>query len=142
MTLVERARILRGYIEKASAGLCDADALEAAELFPVWRSGRGYTAGDRVRRDGLLWRCLTAHTAEDGWAPGAAPSLWDRVLIPEPGVIPAWEQPGSTNGYAAGDRVEHGGKVWESLCDNNVWEPGAVGTEELWVEVTVTEETE
>ena len=31
-----------------------------------------------------------------------------------------------------GDRVKHNGKTWESLVDNNVWEPGAQGTEALW----------
>ena len=29
----------------------------------------------------------------------------------------------------------HNGKTWESLVDNNVWEPGAVGTESLWKEI-------
>ena len=27
------------------------------------------------------------------------------------------------------------GKTWESLIDNNTWEPGVVGTETLWSEV-------
>ena len=33
------------------------------------------------------------------------------------------------------DKVMHNGKKWESLVDNNVWEPGATGTESLWKEV-------
>ena len=48
---------------------------------------------------------------------------------------PEWEQPGSTNGYSKGDKVTHNGKTWESLVDNNVWEPGVIGTESLWKEV-------
>ena len=28
-----------------------------------------------------------------------------------------------------------GGKTWESMADGNVWEPGAVGTENLWREI-------
>ena len=32
-------------------------------------------------------------------------------------------------------QVTHNGKTWESLADNNVWEPGAIGTESLWKEV-------
>ena len=64
------------------------------------------------------------------------PSLWAKVLIPNPDVIPDWEQPDSTNGYAKGDKVIYGGKTWESLTDNNVWEPGAAGTESLWKELT------
>ena len=46
--------------------------------------------------------------------------------------IGEWEQPDSTNPYITGDRVKHNGKTWESLVDNNVWEPGAQGTEALW----------
>ena len=37
--------------------------------------------------------------------------------------------------YMKGDKVTHGGKVWVSTVDNNVWEPGATGTESLWTEV-------
>ena len=33
------------------------------------------------------------------------------------------------------DKVSHNGKIWISLIDNNVWEPGVVGTESLWKEV-------
>lgn len=40
--------------------------------------------------------------------------------------------PGS--GYQLGDRVTHNGKVYESIYEGgeNVWEPGALGTEMLW----------
>lgn len=44
-------------------------------------------------------------------------------------------QPDSTNGYSTGDRVVHNDRTWESLADNNVWEPGAAGAENLWQEV-------
>lgn len=30
------------------------------------------------------------------------------------------------------DTVTHNGVVYVSLVDNNVWEPGAEGTESLW----------
>ena len=60
-----------------------------------------------------------------------APSLWAKVLIPDPEVIPVWEQPESTNPYMKGDKVKHKGKTWSSTIDNNVWEPGVYG----WAEV-------
>ena len=65
------------------------------------------------------------HTAQDSWTPDAAPSLFAKVLIPDPDVIPEWEQPDSTNPYKKGDRVRFNGKVYESLIDNNVWSPSA-----------------
>ena len=59
-----------------------------------------------------------------------------KVLIPTSSEIPEWEQPSSTDPYMKGDKVKHNGKTWKSLVDNNVWEPGATGTESLWAEVT------
>ena len=64
------------------------------------------------------------------------PSLFAKVLIPDSSVIPEWEQPGSTNPYMMGDKVTHNGSTWLSLVDNNVWEPGVVGTEDLWEQIT------
>jgi chitodextrinase len=110
-------------------------AAEVQALFPEWAADRGYTAGFRVQYNGTLYKCLTAHTSQSDWTPEASPSLWAKVLIPDPTVIPAWEQPDSTNPYSEGDKVTHSGKTWESLVDNNVWEPGAQGTEAQWKEV-------
>ena len=125
MTLIEKARQLRAYIEKASASLDDTDALNAIELYPVWADDVSYVAGDRVRYDGVLYKCLQDHTAQVDWTPMAAPSIWAKVLIPDPDVIPEWEQPDSTNGYSKGDKVKYNGAVYESLIDNNVWSPDA-----------------
>lgn len=132
MTLIELARKLRPYIEKAAVSLSDEDALEAVQLFPAWNSAATYAVGDRVRYNDILYSCLTAHTAQADWTPTAAPSLWAKVLIPDPDVIPEWEQPDSTNPYSAGDKVTHNGKTWVSDIDGNVWEPGVYG----WTEVT------
>lgn len=94
-----------------------------------------YKAGNRVRYGGILSKVLQDHISQGDWRPDIAPSLFAKVLIPDPSVVPEWEQPDSTNPYSKGDRVTHGGKTWESLVDNNVWEPGATGTESLWQEV-------
>ena len=131
MTLKELAVKLRALVEKAVQSLDDADALDGKELYPEWETGTAYEIGVRVRYAGDLWRCLQAHTAQDAWTPSAAPSLWAKVLIPDPEVIPEWEQPWSTNPYMAGDKVKHNGKTWVSSIDNNVWEPGVYGWSEL-----------
>lgn len=124
----QHALALRAMIEKAGAGLSDADALEAAELFPLWNgAGTAYSAGTRVRFGTALWRCLQDHSAQPDWSPEAAPALWARVLIPDPALIPDWAAPDSTNPYAKGDRVRHNGKIWISDLDGNVWEPGVYG---------------
>lgn len=127
----DRARALRPLIEKAAASLPDEAALQGVELFPAWREATAYTAGQRVRYGGILYACLQGHTSQSDWTPDTAVSLWARVLIPDPGEIPEWVQPDSTNPYMKGDRVRHNGSVWVSDVDNNVWEPGVYGwTEE------------
>lgn len=124
MTLLELARKLRPYIEKAAMSLEDADALEAIQLFPHWSGENvGYFVDDKVQYDNILYRCLQAHTSQDAWTPTAATSLWAKVLIPDPNIIPEWEQPDSTNPYQIGDKVRFEGKVYESLIANNIWSP-------------------
>ena len=125
MTLLDLARKLRPYIEKAAISLSDEDALEAANLFPNWAESKAYAVDERVRYNGLLYKCLIAHTSQANWTPDAAPSLWAKVLIPDENVIPDWEQPDSTNPYMTGDKVMFEGHVYESAIDNNIWSPSA-----------------
>lgn len=117
----------RQHIEIAVQSLPDGEALEVATLYPEWATDTDYAAGFKVQRGGTLYRCLTAHASQADWTPEAAPSLWAKVLIPDETVIPAWEQPDSTNPYSKGDTVTHNGKTWVSDIDNNVWEPGVYG---------------
>ena len=132
----EAAMIIRGVMDTAGAMLTDEQAATVPTLYRAWENGVDYSVGERRLYNGTLYRCLQAHTAQEAWNPADAPSLWAKVLIPDPTVIPEWEQPESTNPYMKGDKVTHNGKTWVSLVDNNVWEPGATGTESLWSEVT------
>lgn len=132
MTILEEARKMRTIIEQAAQSLDDTTALEGTALYPKWEVGVAYTAGLRVSYDAALYKVLQDHISQSDWTPIAAPSLFAKVLIPDENVIPAWEQPDSTNPYMIGDKVSHNGKTWASTCDNNVWEPGAYG----WNEVT------
>lgn len=126
MTLLELARKLRPYIEKAAISLTDEDALEAINLFPNWSADvETYEQGVRVNYEGILYKCLQTHTPQAAWTPTAAPSLWAKVLIPDENVIPEWEQPDSTNPYMKGDKVMFEGQAYESLIDNNIWSPAS-----------------
>lgn len=131
MSIIERARQLRAVIESLAETLDDESAAESVELFPIWATDTDYAVGDRRRYEESLYKCLQAHTSQEGWTPDDAPSLWAKVLIPDPDVIPDWEQPESTNPYMTGDKVKHNGKTWVSIVDNNVWEPGVYGWDEV-----------
>lgn len=59
MTLIELARKLRPFIEKAAISLDDTDALEAIYLFPEWNKDVDkYEKDARVRFEGVLYKCL------------------------------------------------------------------------------------
>ena len=129
------AQAYRKAMLEGSKVLTDEQAVGVPMLFPRWDgSGVELTAGERICHDGVLYPVLQTHTTQPQWAPDVSASLFARVLIPDPEVIPEWVQPDSTNAYMTGDKVRHNDKVWISLIDNNVWEPGAVGTEALWEE--------
>ena len=139
MTIIEKARELRALIEKAmtvTTNLTEEEAIAATCMYPHWSGDSiAYAKGQRVQYDGTLYTVLQAHTSQAGWTPTGAVSLFAKVLIPDPSVVPEWEQPDSTNPYMKGDKVKHNGKTWVSLVDNNVWEPGVTGTAALWQEV-------
>ena len=62
--LIEKARKLRPYIEKAvSMALTDEEGLEAVELFPNWSATGIYEVNDRVKYNNVLYKCLIAHTS-------------------------------------------------------------------------------
>lgn len=121
------------YVEPAQAALdevlpilTDEQAEQVPGAFPAWAPGIVYAKDWRVRYTDVLWKCLQAHTSQEGWEPGSAPSLWVRVG--EPGEIPEWVQPtGAHDAYAKGDHVMHNGSEWVSDVDANIWEPGVYG---------------
>ena len=116
---------IREIIEKASASLEDADALDAVELFPLWAVGVAYSVGERVQYDGKLYKVVQAHTSQADWTPPIVPALFTEVA--KPGEIPVWKQPtGAQDAYNKGDKVYYPTKdddIYESLIDANVWSP-------------------
>lgn len=141
---IEELKVLRDLIEKAMNSLNDEDAITGTTLFPLWVDllAKEYVftqedvdAGFRCQYEGVLYKVLQPHTIQETWNPKDAPSLFSVVLIPDENVITEWVQPDSTNPYKKGDKVVHNGITYESLVDGNIWEPGAVGTETLWVVV-------
>lgn len=126
-----KAHVLRALTVKASASLPDEDALNGIELFPVWTADTAYTADIRVRYEDKLYRCVQAHTSQEGWEPPAVPALWTEVA--KPGEIPVWKQPtGAQDAYMTGDKVHYptaDDPVYISTVDNNVWQPGVYGWE-------------
>ncbi|WP_235837575.1 carbohydrate-binding protein [Clostridium sp. Marseille-P3244] len=136
---VQAAAVAVAQIQAQS--LTDEQALTVKAIYPIWDgNGVSYQKDFYLTYNEELYKVLQAHTSQADWTPDAAPSLFAKVLPGQDGTgIGEWVQPGSTNPYMTGDQVTHNGKTWESLIDNNVWEPGAQGSEALWQEVTEAE---
>lgn len=132
MITYEQALAIRAIIEKAADALTDEDALKAPVIFEHWKPDHHYAIGKRLYYDGKLYSVLIEHDSHDAYRPDVTVSLYAEVLIPDPGEIPEWVQPSSTNPYMIGDKVRHNGKIWISTIDYNVFEPGVAG----WDEVT------
>lgn len=126
-----QAEKYRALMNKAANSLDDSDAAYAPMLFERWEEGVQYIVGARVCYGDKLYKVLIAHISQSDWTPDISPSLFAEVLIPDPTVIPEWVQPSSTNPYMIGDKVRHNNKVWISIADYNVWEPGVYGWDEV-----------
>lgn len=87
MTLVELARRLRPYIEKAAQSLTDTEALQAVELYPEWTVGMAYAIDLKLRRHGKLYRVLQGHTAMVGWEPEKTPALYVEINETHSGTL-------------------------------------------------------
>lgn len=65
----------------------DNTALRMKSYYPEWASGVSYSVGYKVQSGGKLWRVLQAHTAQVGWEPVNAPSLWEQINETHDGTI-------------------------------------------------------
>lgn len=99
-------------------------------------NGANVVKGEVYRyTDGLLYEVVQSHTTQPDWTPIEARALFTRAY--PAGTIPQWVQPlGSFDAWPLNAEVWHGegdqARIWVSLVDANVWEPGAVGTDNLW----------
>lgn len=131
MDFIAMARRIRQIIMEQAENFTDEEAVEVPFAFPKWKTETAYTVGERIRFNEDLYRVLIDHTSQENWSPAEAPSLYARILPGQEGTeIGEWVQPDSTNPYMIGDKVRHNGKVWVSIIDYNVWEPGVYGWEE------------
>ena len=120
---VHDARKWRDKLDNVTASLDDASALMVIDLYPAWRAGQVYAAGERYRHNGILYRCVQAHTSQAGWTPEAVPALWALTSVDE---WPQWVQPtGAHDAYNIGDKVTFAGKKYVCKINGNTWSPTA-----------------
>ena len=137
MERIAYAEQFRKAVQYFATTLPEEKALVVSSIFDEWAINVKYVTGEWVAYgvnavgDPQLYQVLQDHTSAAQWTPDTATSLYKAVGI-SPSGIPLWVQPlGATDAYNIGDIVMHNEKKWESSIDNNVWEPGVYGWEEL-----------
>ena len=130
--------MLKIFKTQAPSLLEDA-AIIASGIYPKFDpNGHKYVTGERFTDDdGTLYTVLQDHTSQSDWTPQNSPSLYQKVLVEEEGQIIEWSPlPAGSSGFSKGQIVTKDGRTYRSLVDHNVWEPGAVGTETVWEDIT------
>ena len=99
-----------------------------------WIAGEQVHVGTRRIYDGIIYRCIQAHTIDDpNWTPPATLGvLWEIVEDEAGDEIQPWVRPtGAHDAYRVGDWVTHNGRLWECTAGDasgaNSWEPGVYG---------------
>ena len=91
---VEEARAYRKKFEDLAAYAPAELAVKTPTAYPQW-SGEGvaYTDGSgaepqsKVRYEGRLYKCVTAHQSQAAWTPQAVPALWVAIDETHAGTI-------------------------------------------------------
>ena len=122
--------------DKFLPNLTDEQILVIPLLLPKWRVGADYKENDRIRYSNKIYKVLQNHTAQEGLEPDVTPDLFERIMKKVVGdneqtEILEWEKRDIKNPYMKGDKVIHNGKTYVCTIDNNVWEPGVYGWEEI-----------
>lgn len=121
------------FVQMAQDGtLDDITISEHPDMFPEWSENWTGKAGTILREGDKLYRSIHDITnIAQNTRPSETPSMWTLVADPTE-EYPAWSQPmGAFDTYNNGDKVSYNDKKWVSTVDNNVWEPGVYGWEEV-----------
>lgn len=126
----------------ADGKLTDEDLLSVQPALEgrAWQAGLSVQIGDVYSHGGFLWRCIQAHTTQNGWEPDKVPALWRKVEIIHENTKRIWQ---AGVDYALGDSVFYPDKNGtEYVCitahtSQTGWEPPNVPA--LWQKKTSTE---
>ena len=124
------AEAIRAGIDGLAQGQNDEKLVDNKAAFPWWNGDRvNYLTGMLVQYGENLYRVVQSHISQSDWTPDKTPALFTKISTEE---FPEWVQPtGAQDAYMSGDKVTHNSKHWISTADNNVWEPGVYGWDEV-----------
>ena len=123
MTLIEKARELRGLIETAVQSLDDKSASKAPTLFPrLKQDGSLVKAGTRINWNGAVMKAAVDLWDTEQNNPDNAQKLWAKIdyrdgyrIIPETITV--------TTAFSEGEYGWWGDVLYRSKVNNNVYTP-------------------
>lgn len=127
---MQKAEEIRKAINKFAENQTDETLIDNKAAFQLW-SGNGLEvkAGEIYLFNDELYRVAQDHTTQNDWTPDITPALYTKISVEE---YPQWVQPtGAQDAYKKGDKVTYDNKHWISTADNNVWQPGVYGWDEI-----------
>lgn len=127
---LQKAEEIRKAINKFAENQTDETLIDNKSAFRLW-SGNGLVvkAGEIYLYNDELYRVVQDHTTQPDWTPDITPALYTKISVEE---FPQWRQPtGAQDAYKKGDKVTYDNKHWISTSDNNVWQPGVYGWNEI-----------
>ena len=127
---MQKAEEIRKAINKFAENQTDETLIDNKAAFQLW-SGNGLEvkAGEIYLYNDELYRVVQNHTTQNDWTPDKTPALYTKISVEE---FPQWRQPtGAQDAYKKGDKVTYDNKHWISTADNNVWQPGVYGWDEI-----------
>lgn len=134
---LELRKALQLFLASMDADTQAEDMMAVASVFPKYQIGKAYKVkevfayGENSVGDPQLYQVLQAHTSAEQWTPDTATSLYKKIGVTEDGYT-EWVQPlGASDAYNTGDVVSHGGELYQSTVDANVWEPGVYGWDKV-----------
>ena len=74
-------------LQKGAQSLGDEDALAIKGIYSEWEVDVDYTARKKVIDNGVLYRCLQAHTSQADRRPSLAPALWTALDETHKGTV-------------------------------------------------------
>lgn len=82
----------------------DNTALRMMSYYPEWEPGKAYTVGNKINRNGKLYKVIQAHTAQVGWEPENVPAMFTEICETHDGTI---EDPIPYSGNMALEEGKH-----------------------------------
>lgn len=131
--------MLQNPIAVANASTWHNELNTAVIPIKEWAMGAILERGKQCRHLGVVYNIIQTHTVNNPtFTPPTAASLYRPAPVTLSGnLYPTWNSIGvldSTNNWKTLDRVFWNNFNWESVVNNNIWEPGVVGTN-IWKKI-------